>query len=80
MSTNILEYSYDENTRHLDDDEALEKYNREKSLHPDAIITLVDLDCGHWDVETYKTSEEKESFLRKKLSSLWGNFFSAFSK
>ncbi|HYG10004.1 MAG TPA: hypothetical protein VD835_08670 [Pyrinomonadaceae bacterium] len=79
MST-VLEYSYEENTRHLDDSEALEKYKREKAVNPDALIVLDDLRCGHWEVEVYKTPQEKENFLRKRLAELWDDFFSPFKK
>lgn len=80
MSANILEYSYEENNRHLDGDEALEKYRREKAKHPDAYVVLDDLECGHWDVEVHETPQEKESFLRKKLNAMLADFFSAFKR
>jgi hypothetical protein len=80
MSANILEYSYDDNTHHLDDREALEAYKREKAAHPDAYIVLDDLDCGHWTVEVHESPQEKESVLRKSLATLVENFFSAFKK
>lgn len=80
MSASILEYSYEENTRHLDDGEALEKYKREKIANPDAVIVLDDLACGHWEVDVYKTPEEKEGFLRKRLAELLDDFFSPFRK
>jgi hypothetical protein len=80
MATNILEYSYDFDPNHLNDEKALEKYRREKSLHPDALIDLADLDCGHWEVNVYETPKEKERFLNDKLSDLVDRFFSAFKR
>lgn len=74
MSTNILEYSYENETNHLDDGEALEKYKREKVLHPEALIVIEDLNCGHWDVEVYQTEEEKQEYLQKKTRSILDKF------
>lgn len=80
MSASILDYSYDDETHHLDDDEALEKYKREKALHPDALIVLDDLACGHWDVDVYKSSDEKEAFLRKRVDKILEKFANTFYK
>ena len=80
MSASILEYSYDENTEHLDDAEALEMYRREKAQHPDALVVLDDLSCGHWDVEVYKTEEEKREYLEKRARSTIRKFLNAFKK
>jgi hypothetical protein len=81
MATNILEYSYDYERQPLDDDEALEKYKREKSLHPDALVVLDQFDCGrHWDVKVYKSEEEKEMYLRKRVMRILERVASGFAK
>lgn len=80
MSTNILEYSYEENTRHLNDDEALEKYKREKALHPDALVVLNDHNCGHWDVEVYKTDDEKREYIEERARGFIDSVISMFRK
>lgn len=73
-----LEYSYEENADHLSEGEVLERYTRAKREHPNALIVLRDLDCGHWQIRTYETDDEKNAFLRKKLSSMVRMFWSAF--
>ena len=73
---NSFEYSYENTKHHLDDDEALEYYKRAKKLHPDAIVVLEDLACGHWDVDIYETPEQKELFYKKRLS----NYFNKWRK
>ncbi len=80
MSANLIEYSYEDETQHLDDGEALEKYKRERALHPDALIILEDLNCGHWDVEIYETEEEKEEYLSERASSILDKFLRVFKK
>lgn len=61
-------------SRHLTDAEAIERYGKEKSLHPDALIVLEDLDCGHWNISVYDTEEEKEEFVKNKWSEFLGQF------
>ncbi len=73
-----LEYSYEEQSDHLSEGEALERYTRAKREHPNALIMLRDLDCGHWQIKTYETDDEKNALLRKKLASMVRTFWSAF--
>lgn len=80
MAAIIQEYSYEDDTCHLDDDEALEIYRREKAIHPDALIVLDDLHCGHWDVEVYRTEEEKEEYLGKRVRGILERFARALKK
>ncbi len=80
MAAIIQEYSYEDDTFHLTDEEALETYRREKAIHPDALIVLDDLHCGHWDVEVYKTRDEKEEYLGKKARSILERFARVFKK
>lgn len=80
MSASIVEYSYDDETHHLKDDEALEKYKHEKAFHPDALIVLQDLECGHWDVETYTSDTEKQEYLQKRVHQILGKIVAAFKK
>jgi phosphoenolpyruvate-protein kinase (PTS system EI component) len=75
----LLEYTYEEEKPdHLSEREALESYARAKREHPDALIVLRDLDCGHWQIKTYETDAEKNAFLSKRLSFMVRNFWSAF--
>ncbi len=60
--------------RHLNDAQAIERFRKEEALHPDALVLLEDLDCGHWEVSVYATEEEKEEFIRNK----WSDFLSQF--
>jgi hypothetical protein len=79
MST-VLEYTYDD-ANPLDDKEAVERYRTEKSAHPDAMVIIDDLGCGsHWQVKTYKTKEEKESYLIKRIDRILERFTSAIRK
>ncbi len=80
MAAIIQEYSYDDDTRHLEDSEALEKYKSVKALHPDALVVLDDLKCGHWDVEVYKTEEEKQEYLQEAARSFLDRFIEMFRK
>lgn len=77
----MVEYAeYEIEKDHLTGDEALERYQREKALHPDAIITLDDFDCGHWEVHTYRTEREKQIFYRTRLARLFKNVLSGFGR
>jgi len=80
MAAIIQEYSYEDDTPHLNDEEALEAYRRKKARHPDALVVLDDLHCGHWDVEVYKTEEEKEAYLGKRARGILERFAGAFKK
>ena len=74
-----IEYSYDEeNAQHLSDGEALERYSRARREHPDSLVILRDLDCGHWQIRTYETAEEKNAFLSRRLTSMMRIFWSSF--
>lgn len=70
---NYLEYTYRYDPEHLLEKEALEQYRREKRRHPDSIVTLEQLDCGHWAVKIYSSVREKEAVLRKKLDDYVGS-------
>ena len=67
---NTVEYSYENEKRHLHGNDALERYKEAKLLYPNAIVVLNDLDCGHWDVDIYETSKQKEVFYKKRLSQI----------
>ncbi|HEX8746732.1 MAG TPA: hypothetical protein VF717_05990 [Pyrinomonadaceae bacterium] len=78
--SSIVEYSYEYDNGHLSEEEALEKYSREKANHPNAIVIIDDLDCGHLEVEVYETEREKQAFYRKKLAEYFDNVWDAFKK
>lgn len=67
-------WNYYSGSQHMTDAEAIERYRKEKSAHPDALVVLDDLDCGHWDISVYSTDEEKEEFIRSKWSDFLGQF------
>ena len=67
----FVEYKYDPD--HLTEKEALERYKLEKARHPNSIVTLDKLECGHWTVKVYSSVSEKESALRRKLDDYIGN-------
>lgn len=75
---NTVEYSYENEKRHLHDDDALERYKEAKLQHPGAIVVLNDLDCGHWDVDIYETPEEKEKFYKKTVSKTMNHWLQRF--
>lgn len=72
--------SYEYEKKHLNGKDALERFRKEKASHPNSLITLEDLDCGHWTVNVYETEVEKEAYLRKKLSDMISSFWSSFKK
>lgn len=74
----VAEYTYEKN--HLTEAEALERYEREKSLYPDGLVVLEDLDCGHWEVNVYRTESEKEIFFQKKLTEMLYHFWLTFGQ
>lgn len=77
----MVEYAeYEVEKDHLTGDEALDKFQREKTNHPDAIITLEDFDCGHWEVNTYRTELEKQVFYRSRLSKLFKHVLARFAR
>lgn len=67
----ISEYTYEPKRSHLDQSEALNEYKRALKNHPDALVVLDDLDCGHWNVVVLKTAAEKNRFYRRRLNSLY---------
>ena len=73
----IVEYSYDDPTDHLTEREAIEQYSALRETSSDALVVLRDLDCGHWQLKTYTTTEEKNGFLRRRLESMLKVFWSA---
>lgn len=74
------QYTYETKNKHLSEKEALDLYTKEKARHPGAIITLEDLDCGHWIVNVYQTDREKDILIRRKLTHLIDNLWSVFRK
>lgn len=75
-----LDYSYESEDRHLNDDEVLESYKKAKAQKPNAIVILDSLNCGHWDIDVYETPEQKEAYYRKSISALLSKFRTKFSK
>ena len=76
----VLEYTYEDRPDHLTDREAIERYTKMQANHPDALIMLRDLDCGHWQVRMYETEAEKNAFLRRRLSLVFRTFWSALQR
>lgn len=68
-----LEYSPYEATEHITESEVLDKYRNILVSDPDAIVVLEDLNCGHWQIKTYKSEAEKQRFYRNRLSDLYNN-------
>ena len=65
------EYTY-ESKRSFNHSEALNEYKRAiQRHHPDALIVLDDLGCGHWNVIVLQTSAEKDQYYRRRLSSFY---------
>ena len=76
-----VEYSYDDKTRSLDPEEALERYRHEKALHPDALVILDLLHCNkHWDVKVLQTAKEKEVYLAKTVHDILERFINGLDK
>jgi hypothetical protein len=71
------EYGYEVN--HLEENEVMDKYRKEKAAHPDALVVIDDLDCGHWTVRVYRTDKEKEVYYRRRAERMLGKFFDLFS-
>jgi hypothetical protein len=76
----IEEYTYEPKNKHLSDREASDKYIKEKGRNTGAIVTLEELDCGHWNVNVYSTSFEKELFLYNKMMDMVNKILSVISK
>ena len=73
----LAEYTYDEQTAHLSESEAIERYTSLRREKPDALLVLRDLDCGHWRVQAYQTDAEKNAYFRRRLDSIFKVFWSA---
>ena len=73
-----VEYTYDNDRRHLSDDDAIEAYKSAKLSHPDAIVILEDLNCHHWDVRVYENEKQKELYYHKRLNSVYRQLLSKF--
>jgi hypothetical protein len=76
----IAEYEYETKLPHLTSTEALERFNKARKDYPNALVTLNDLDCGHWKVEIYTTKVQKEKYLRSYWTERIGTLFSALQR
>ncbi len=72
-----VEYTYEDRSDHLSERDALERYARAKREYPNALVILQDLDCGHWQIKTYETDDEKNAFLHRRLGSMVRTFWTA---
>lgn len=72
--SNYTEYTFESKDQHLKEVDVLDQYKKAKALNPDAIVILEDLSCGHWNVNIYKTPEQKEEFYKKRISRLFGEW------
>lgn len=72
----VQEYTYSDRSDHLSDAEAISEYGAARSEHPDALVVLQDLDCGHWQVKVYETPAEKDAFFKRQLQSMFRTFMS----
>lgn len=82
MST-VTEYSYDydEEGPYLNDHEAPDRYQYEKSLNQDALVIMESLHCGqHWRVRTYRTDAEKDAYLTDQVGRIWEQFIKKLSR
>ena len=68
-----------EKREHLTTKQALKKYRLAKT-HPNDLVSLENLDCGHWAVRVYGTDAEKEAFLLNKFSEMLKAIASAFAR
>jgi hypothetical protein len=71
------EYAYE--TPHLKESEVADRYTREKSRYPDAIVTIDNLDCGHFNVEVYRTENEKQAFYNRHVNRLLKRLWASLS-
>lgn len=76
----IEEYTYGSKNKHLNDREASDTYRKEKVGNPGAIVTLEELDCGHWNVSVYTTPSEKEALLYNKMVEMINTLWSVIRK
>ena len=72
MATVMTPYAYDyeEKKDHLDADEALKVFLKER-MQNDALVVLEDLKCGHWNVKVLRTDREKEEYLKERITGIW---------
>jgi hypothetical protein len=73
--SDTLEYSYEEAPSHLTESEALDGYTKARLEHPDALVRLRDLDCGHWQVTIHETPAEKDALFRETFASMLRTFW-----
>lgn len=78
INTEVLEYSYEDKTTHIREADVLKNYKEQKTLYPNAVVTVDNLDCGHWRIETFKTEEQKQVFYKKKLSKMVSELLNRF--
>ena len=64
------EYEYEPDDDHLSESAAVERYKTAKALHPDAIINLERLPCGHYSVSIHKADWQKQQFYKRTYNSL----------
>lgn len=64
---------------HFDEDEAVDRYNRERQKHSSALVVIEDLSCGHFEVNVYKSEKDKQAYYRRKLSSVFAEFWKVLS-
>jgi hypothetical protein len=72
----VVEYApYDQAEGHLSENEALKRYERVRSEHPEALIILKDLDCGHWKLIVKETEAEKSQYIGDYFSRVLKRFW-----
>jgi hypothetical protein len=78
LTAKEIDRSYQYDTA-LDEDEALERYAKEKAQNPGAIVTIEELHCGeHYRVKVFKTEREKGTFYQMTLREMFSNLWDAF--
>ena len=75
---NIDEYEYAFEA-HFDETEVMDRYNKEKQKHPDALVVIEDLPCGHFEINLYKTEKDKQAFYRRRWVSVFAEFWKTLS-
>ena len=73
-------YSYETKLGHLTERKAIEEYKRAKQANPEALVTLDDLDCGHWAVAVHSTEQEKQAVLARKLADIFSQALAVLNK
>jgi hypothetical protein len=72
------EYEYEFET-HFSEGEAVDRYVQEKEKHPDSLVVLENLSCGHFEVKVFKSEKDKQAFYRRKLTETFADFWKALS-